>query len=300
MARGPAAGLRGQAGRAKSHAPTPAPARPLRSGAVFSPAAEPPTTKRRRLARIIERLRQRYPQVRVPLRHRDPFQLLVSTILSAQCTDAMVNRVTPVLFARYRTPEEFARARAGDIERIIKPTGFFRQKTRAILGMSRSLVERFGGRVPLTMDELLTLEGVGRKTANVVLAAKRLEPWGGGDDPTDGLGVVVDTHVRRLSQRLGLVTSDDPDKIEQQLMVLAPRDEWDGLSLRLIYFGREVCTALRPACPQCPLNRLCPSAPYLGAPPWMRRRAGRQQDRTAIRAQGRAAGPTRRRVRGQV
>lgn len=247
--------------------------RGARAGAAFTPAAEPPARKKRRLARIIEGLRERYPQVRVPLRHRDPFQLLVSTILSAQCTDAMVNRVTPVLFAKYRTPEEFARARPSDVERIVKPTGFFRQKTRAILGMSRSLLERFGGHVPLTMDELVTLEGVGRKTANVVLSAKRLEPWGGGDDPHDGLGVVVDTHVRRLSQRLGLVTSDDPEKIERQLMALAPRDEWDGLSLRLIYFGREMCTALRPNCPQCPLNRLCPSAPYRGAPPWMRRRA---------------------------
>jgi len=237
----------------------------------FSPAAEPRPRKRRRAMRIIERLRERYPQVRVPLRHRDPFQLLVSTILSAQCTDAMVNRVTPVLFAKYRTPEEFAGARTSDVERIVKPTGFFHQKTKAILNMSRSLMERFEGRVPLTMDELVTLEGVGRKTANVVLSAKRLEPWGGGDDPRDGLGVVVDTHVRRLSRRLGLAASDDPVKIEQELMALVPRAEWDGFSLRLIYFGREVCTAQRPQCPRCPLRRLCPSAPYLGAPPWMRR-----------------------------
>lgn len=249
----------------------------LRAVGRFLPQTEPVARKRRRAARIIERLRERYPQVRVPLRHRDPFQLLVSTILSAQCTDAMVNRVTPVLFARYRTPEEFAKARASDVERIVKPTGFFRQKTKAILGMSRSLVERFRGRVPLTMDELVTLEGVGRKTANVLLSAKRLEPWGGGDDPNDGLGFVVDTHVRRLSQRLGLATSGDPVKIEQQLMALVPREEWDGLSLRLIYFGREVCTALRPGCPHCPLKQLCPSAPHLGAPPWMRpRREGRQ------------------------
>jgi endonuclease-3 len=248
----------------------------LPAAEAFPPDAEPEPRKRRRAARITMHLRARYPQVRVPLRHRDPFQLLVSTILSAQCTDAMVNRVTPVLFAKYRTPEEFARARPGDVERIVKPTGFFRQKTKAILGMSRSLTERFAGRVPLTMDELLTLEGVGRKTANVVLSAKRLEPWGGGDDPNDGLGFVVDTHVRRLSQRLGLATSDDPGKIERQLMALVPREEWDGLSLRLIYFGREVCTAQRPDCPHCPLNQICPSAPYLGNPPWMhRRRAGR-------------------------
>jgi endonuclease-3 len=158
------------------------------------------------------------------------------------------------------------------LERIIKPTGFFRQKTRALIGMSRSLMERFDGRVPLTMDALVTLEGVGRKTANVVLSAKRLEPWGGGSGD-DGLGIVVDTHVRRLSQRLALVTSDDPVKIEQQLMRIVPGAEWDGFSLRLIYFGREVCTAQRPQCPACPLNRLCPSAPYRGAPPWMARKS---------------------------
>lgn len=187
----------------------------------------------------------------------------------------MVNRVTPVLFERYRTPAEFAAARPKDVERIVKPTGFFRQKTRAIIGMSKSLLERFGGRVPLMMDDLVTLEGVGRKTANVLLSAKRLEPWGEGDDPDDGLGVVVDTHVRRLSQRLALAAGDDPAKIEQQLMEIVPREEWDGFSLRLIYFGREVCTAQRPQCPTCPLNALCPSAPYRGSPPWMRKRASR-------------------------
>jgi len=223
------------------------------------------------------RLRERYPQVRLPLVHGDPFQLLVATILSAQCTDAMVNRVTPVLFERYPTPQALAAARPRDVEKIIKPTGFFRQKTRAIINMSRSLVERFSQRVPLTMEELLTLEGVGRKTANVILSAKRLEPWGGGDDPADGLGIVVDTHVRRVSQRLGLASTDDPEKIELQLMSLIPREEWDAFSLRLIYFGREVCTAKRPKCLTCPLKRLCPSAPFLGNPPWMRRqrRAGR-------------------------
>lgn len=197
--------------------------------------------------------------------------MLVATILSAQCTDVMVNRVTPVLFEKYRTPKDFASSRSREVERVVKPTGFFRQKTRAIISMSNSLLERFDGRVPLTMDELLTLEGVGRKTANVVLSAKRLEPWGQGEDPDDGLGIVVDTHVRRLSQRLGLATSDDPVKIEQQLMEIVPRQEWDGFSLRLIYFGREVCTAKRPLCPTCPLNKICPSAPYRGAPPWMRR-----------------------------
>lgn len=246
--------------------------------AVFPgvPTRESLAQLKRRALKIVERLKERYPQVRVPLRHNDPFQLLISTILSAQCTDVMVNRVTPVLFEKCRTPQDFVAAQSNEIERIVKPTGFFRQKTKAIVSMSRSLIERFGGRVPLTMDELVTLEGVGRKTANVILSAKRLEPWGGGDDPTDGLGLVVDTHVRRLSQRLGLVSSDDPAKIEQQLMQIIPGEEWDGFSLRLIYFGREVCTAKRPLCPVCPLSKLCPSARYRGAPPWMRKRSARR------------------------
>ncbi len=239
---------------------------------TLSPSAERPAQRRRRVLRIIEVLRRRYPDIRLPLRHRDPFQLLVATILSAQCTDAMVNRVTPLLFERYPTPQTLAAARARDVERIVKPTGFFRQKTKAIINMSRSLVERFGAGVPLTMDELLTLEGVGRKTANVILSAKRLEPWGGGTEHDDGLGIVVDTHVRRLSQRLGLALTDDPEKIEAQLMTVVPRGEWDAFSLMLIYFGREVCTAKRPLCAACPLNRLCPSAPFRGTPPWMRRR----------------------------
>ena len=241
------------------------------------PPAELPAQRRRRALRIIALLRERYPQVRLPLMHRDPFQLLVATILSAQCTDAMVNRVTPVLFERYPTPQALSAARPRDVEKIIKPTGFFRQKTRAIINMSHSLMERFSRRVPLTMEELLTLEGVGRKTANVILSAKRLEPWGRGEDRADGLGIVVDTHVRRVSQRLGLASTDDPEKIEEQLMSIIPRQEWDSFSLRLIYFGREVCTAKRPKCPTCPMKRLCPSAPFLGNPPWMRRRrrAGR-------------------------
>lgn len=245
---------------------------PVRSRRPAAPAAESLAQRRRRARRILAVLVARYPQVRLPLVHRDPFQLLVATILSAQCTDAMVNRVTPALFARYPAPQALAAARARDVEKVVQPTGFFRQKTRAIIGMSRSLVERFSGRVPLTMDELLTLEGVGRKTANVILSAKRLEPWGGGEDPADGLGLVVDTHVRRVSQRLRLASTDDPEKIEKQLSTLIPREEWDAFSLRVIYFGREVCTAKRPLCSTCPLNRLCPSAPFGGNPPWMRRR----------------------------
>jgi endonuclease-3 len=195
------------------------------------------------------------------LRHENAFQLLVATILSAQCTDAMVNRVTPGLFARYRTPRDFAAARARDLERMIRPTGFFRQKTKAIMGASHDLLARFGGEVPRTMEELVSLSGVGRKTANVILGGYYGVP-----------GVVVDTHVRRLSQRLALTGWDDPERIEQDLMRLIPRREWSDFSLRLIFFGREVCTARSPRCPTCPLNRLCPSAKYRGAPPWMPRR----------------------------
>lgn len=237
---------------------------------------ESPVQLRGRIRKILARLRARYPDVRLPLHHRNPFQLLVATILSAQCTDAMVNRVTPVLFKKYRAPADLASASVRDLERIIRPTGFYHQKTRALIAMSRSLLERFEGRVPATMDELLTLAGVGRKTANVILSAKRLEPWGGGrKDSHDGMGIVVDTHVRRLSQRLGLALTDDPAKIEQALMKVIPRGEWAAFSLRLIYFGREICTARQPRCLVCPLNMLCPSAPYRGAPPWMRARLPR-------------------------
>lgn len=242
------------------------------TGAPTSRAApaESPAALRRRLGRILRILEDRYPQVRVPLRHHDPFQLLVATILSAQCTDAMVNRVTPALFARYPTAHHLAAADPRELERLIRPTGFFRQKARALRAASRAIVERFGGTVPLRMEELLTLEGVGRKTANVLLAAKRIEPWGSGDDPSDGLGIVVDTHVRRVTRRLRLVSADDPERIEQELMALTPRVHWATLPLRLIYFGREVCTARAPRCGACPLSRLCPAAPYRGAAPWMR------------------------------
>lgn len=248
-------------------------------------AAEPPAALRRRVGRILAILARRYPGVRVPLHHRDPFQLLVATVLSAQCTDAMVNRVTPALFSRYPTARDLAGTDPKELERLIRPTGFFRQKARALLAASRAIVERFGGRVPLTMDELVSLEGVGRKTANVLLAAKRLEPWGSGDVPSDGLGIVVDTHVRRISQRLRLASTDDPERIEQELMAVVPRDQWAGLGLRLIFFGREICTARAPRCTACPLNRLCPAAPYRGTPPWMRprRRPSARAGRARVR-----------------
>jgi len=244
------------------------------------PTGESPAAARRRVRRIIARLAERYPHPRVPLRHRNAFELLVATILSAQCTDAMVNRVTPQLFARFRTPEDFARADPQELEALIRPTGFFRQKTQALQAMSRALLERFGGRVPRTMEELVTLPGVGRKTANVILGGYYGIP-----------GVVVDTHVRRLSQRLGLTAHDDPDEIEQDLMRLVPREEWSAFSLRLIFFGREVCMARNPLCTACPLADLCPSAPYRGSPPWMRRRGRGAASPASARAPASPARP---------
>ena len=227
----------------------------------------PPETaaaRTRRARAIARRLAQGYPHPEIPLHHSSPFQLLIATILSAQSTDAQVNLVTPGLFQLYRTPADFANARREELEQAIHSTGFFRAKTRAIQSASRMLVERFGGEVPRTLDELVQLDGVGRKTANVVLSIFGLP------------GIVVDTHVRRLSRRMALTAHDDPDKIEQDLMAVIPREDWSAFSLRLIYFGREVCDARRPQCPSCPIRDLCPSSRYGGFPPWMAvRRAGR-------------------------
>jgi endonuclease-3 len=183
------------------------------------------------------------------LDHRGPFQLLVATILSAQTTDRRVNEVTPRLFAAYPTPAALAGADPVDVEELIKATGFFRAKTRAIISCARALVDRFGGDVPGRMEDLVTLPGIGRKTANVILGV--------------GLGVpgfAVDTHVIRLSNRLRIAGSRDPVRIEQQVCALVPRREWTDLSLRLILHGRRVCVARRPRCEECVLNDFCPSS----------------------------------------
>lgn len=214
----------------------------------------------RRAAAIARRLAARYPDARIPLHHRNALELLVATILSAQCTDERVNAVTPALFRRYRTAADFAGARREDLEAMIRSTGFYHAKARAIQDCCRMLLEHHGGEVPRTMEELTRLPGVGRKTANVVLSL------------FDVPGIVVDTHVRRVARRLALTDHDDPDKIEQDLMRLLPPKAWSLFSLRLIFLGREVCVARRPRCPACPLRSLCPSARYGGAPPWMARR----------------------------
>lgn len=199
------------------------------------------------MARLLAR---HYGEAECALRHRNALELLVATILSAQCTDVRVNQVTPELFKRFPTAEALARADRKELERLIRPTGFFRNKARSIQGAARMLMEKHGGKVPDTMEELLELPGVARKTANVVLGTwfKRAS------------GVVVDTHVRRIARLLGLTDEEDPKKIELRLMELLPEREWIGFSHRLIWHGRRVCIARRPKCDVCPLAPCCPSA----------------------------------------
>ncbi|HTK52575.1 MAG TPA: endonuclease III [Gemmatimonadaceae bacterium] len=207
-----------------------------------------PTPERAR--EIYDRLAEHYPDAKCALHYRTPYQLLVATILSAQCTDKRVNMVTPALFKRYRTPAAMADANPEELEEMIKSTGFFRNKTKSLLGMSRALVERHGGRVPEQLDALVKLPGVGRKTANVVL--------GNAFDVNEG--VVVDTHVTRLSQRLGFTRQTDPVRIEQDLMRLFPTERWTMLAHLLIEHGRRICDARKPKCESCFLNDVCPSS----------------------------------------
>jgi endonuclease-3 len=199
---------------------------------------------------IFRRLARAYPDAETELHHENAFELLCATILSAQCTDARVNLVTPHLFARYPTPEALAVASRDELEQIIKSTGFFRNKSKSLIGMAQAIVADHGGEVPRSMEELRTLPGVGRKTANVVL----------GNAYGINVGVTVDTHVARLSRRLGLTRHEDPVKIELDLMPLFRRKDWALLSHLLIFHGRRVCLARRPRCGECVLNDICPSA----------------------------------------
>jgi endonuclease-3 len=201
----------------------------------------------KRVRAILAGLDKAYPNVTCALNHRNAFELLVATILSAQCTDARVNEVTKTLFQKYKTPEDFAYADTRELEADIRPTGFFRNKTKSIQGTSKKLVENFGGKVPRTMEELLTLSGVARKTANVVL----------GTAFGIASGVVVDTHVQRLSARLDLTRHTEPKKIEQDLMQTIPQDRWILFSHQLIWHGRKICQARRPKCMECNLERIC-------------------------------------------
>jgi endonuclease-3 len=208
---------------------------------------KPAAAVRRRALRIRDELAKLYPDARCALDHETPLQLLVATILSAQCTDVRVNMVTPALFARYKTALDFANAKAAELERMIASTGFFRNKARNIIDCCKVIVEKHGGEVPDTLEELVQLPGVGRKTANVVLG-----------NAFDTPGITVDTHVLRLSRRLGLTVHEDPVKVEFDLMAVLPEADWTMFSHRMIFHGRQVCFARKPNCPACTLNKLCP------------------------------------------
>lgn len=245
------------------------PATPARSRRLPRPTPARPRPARRpaeaaaRAPEILERLRRSLPDATIALEFSSPLELLVATILSAQCTDARVNLVTRDLFRKYRTAEDYARADAPAFEREIHSTGFFRNKTKSILGMARALLERHGGVVPRTMEELTALPGVGRKTANVILGNAFGIP-----------GVVVDTHVTRVAARLGLTRQKDADKIEADLAALFPERSWTELSHLLIHHGRRVCDARAPRCPECVLLDLCPEgARRTKAPPAAKRAA---------------------------
>ena len=228
----------------------PPPVKPAASARSRRVRKEDPAAKQLRAAEVYLRLSQLYPDAHCELDYRNPYELLVATILSAQTTDKRVNMVTPTLFAKYPDVETLARAKPADVEEIIKSTGFFRAKTKSIIGMAGAVADAHNAKVPSTLALLVTLPGVGRKTANVVL--------GNAFDVNEG--VVVDTHVARLSKRLDFTREDDPVKTEQALMQLFPREQWTMLSHLLIWHGRRICFARKPKCGDCVVAELCPSA----------------------------------------
>lgn len=203
-----------------------------------------------RVQDILNRLDQRYPNVTCALQHKSAWELLIATILSAQCTDVMVNKVTPILFQKYPTPQAMAAATPEELEPILRPTGFYRNKAKSVVGASKGIMENFGGQVPDEMEKILTLPGVARKTANVVLGT-----WF-----KKAVGVVVDTHVHRISRRLELTRADDPKNIEQDLMKVIPQEKWIEFSHQIIHHGRALCIARRPKCAECPLENICHAA----------------------------------------
>jgi endonuclease-3 len=214
-----------------------------------APRASAKAAKPKRVAAILGRLDEAYPDAGCELKHQNAFQLLISTILSAQCTDVRVNQVTQTLYKKYPSPQAFACANPGELEQEIRPTGFFRNKTKSVMSASKVIVEKFGGQVPRTMEEMLTLPGVARKTANVVLGTAYGIP----------AGIVVDTHVLRLAKRLDLSRNTDPQKVERDLMGVIPQDRWIKFSHQLIWHGRRVCQARKPKCVECNLERVCDS-----------------------------------------
>jgi endonuclease III len=215
--------------------------------AVKKAAVKAGGTDPKRVAAILARLDEAYPAATCELKHDNAFQLLISTILSAQCTDVRVNQVAETLYKKYPTPEAFAHANPSELEQDVRPTGFFRNKTRSIMGASKAIIEKFGGQVPRTMEEMLTLPGAARKTANVVL----------GTAFGIASGIVVDTHVIRISNRLDLTRNEDPKKIEQDLMKVIPKEKWIQFSHQIIWHGRRVCKARKPQCVECNLEKIC-------------------------------------------
>ncbi|PYV11223.1 MAG: endonuclease III [Acidobacteria bacterium] len=223
----------------------PAKARAVRQARARKPATD--YTSPERLQKIFRALDDLFPKAECALRHENPFQLLVATILSAQCTDERVNKVTPGLFQKYPTPQDFAALGQPVLEREVRSTGFFRNKSKNIIGAARKIVQQFGGEVPRTMEEMLTLPGVARKTANVVLGTAFGIPT----------GVVVDTHVFRIARRLKLSKQKTPEKVEQDLMKLVPQENWITFGHQVIWFGRKICQARKPLCATCPLEPVC-------------------------------------------
>jgi endonuclease-3 len=223
----------------------PAKSKPASSKRVKFTPPEP-----KRVAEVLRRLDATYPNVKCALTHRNAWELLVATILSAQCTDVRVNMVTPVIFKKYPTPQDFARLKPEELEPDIRSTGFFRNKSKSIVGAAKKIVEQFGGKVPDTMEQLLEVPGAARKTANVVLGS-----WF-----KKAVGVVVDTHVHRISRRLELTDKDDPKNIEQDLMQVIPQAKWIDFSHQVIHHGRALCIARKPKCADCPLENICHAA----------------------------------------
>jgi len=205
---------------------------------------------KKRSVRIIAILRKKYPKAKTSLKYKNPFHLLIATILAAQCTDKRVNSLTPSLFHKYKSPRDFAKADQKTLEREIRSTGFYRNKAKNIISASKIITRDFSGKVPQSMQELTTLPGVARKTANIVLSSSFRKTE----------GIAVDTHVKRLAIRLGLSDKKDPDKIEQDLMKIVPREDWIDFNYLLVEHGRKVCIARMPLCPECSLRGLCPSA----------------------------------------
>ena len=221
--------------------------KPAREAAKARKQGRPAGTDAKRVAAILAKLDEAYPNATCELNHKNAFQLLIATILSAQCTDVRVNQVTETLFGKYPDAKAFAYATPSELEQEIRPTGFFRNKTKSIMGASKGILQNFGGEVPRTMEAILTLPGVARKTANVVLGTAYGIPS----------GIVVDTHVQRIAKRLDLTRNEDPTKIEQDLMRVIPKDKWILFSHQIIWHGRRICQARKPKCMECNLESLC-------------------------------------------